>query len=110
MERTAVNAASRWRADHDRDASPPAVAALRGEAHDLVVATGDEVGELKLGNRPQPHEARADGCSDNRGFSDGCIHDTALAKLLEKTGRHFEGAAVRADVLPDEEDIGIALH
>ena len=101
MERAAVNAAARGRANHDGHGRVPAVAALGGEVDDLVEAAGDEIGELHLRHRAQAHQAGADGRAHDGRFGDGRIHHAALAEMLEEAGGHFERAAVDADVFAD---------
>jgi hypothetical protein len=81
-----------------------------GEVDNLVEAAGDEIGELHFRHRPQPHEAGADGRADNGAFGNGRIHDALLAEVLEESRGHFECAAVNADVLAQQEDVGVALH
>ncbi len=110
VKRAAVNAAARRRAHHDRHGRVPAIAALGGEVDNLVEAAGDEIGELHLRHRPQPHEAGADGRADDGAFGNGRIHHAFLAEMLEESGGHFERAAVDADVFAQQEDVRVALH
>src|SRR5437016_5741314 len=110
MERTAMDAAARWRPYHDRNTRPPPIAALGGEVDDLVVAAGDEVGELHFGDGPEPHEARAYRSPHNGRFGNRGIDHALLAESLEKSGRDLECAAVDADVLADQEHARVALH
>ncbi len=65
----------------------PAVAALGGEIHDLVEAAGDEIGELHLGHRAQPHERGADGRAHDGRFGDGRIHHAPRAEVFEEARR-----------------------
>src|SRR5581483_1640599 len=106
----AVYAAARGGAHHHGHGRVPAIPALGGEIDDLIETAGDEVGELHLGHGAQTHEARADGRTDNRGFGNRRIHYALVAEFLQKSGGHFERAAVGSDVLSYEEDIGVALH
>ena len=43
-------------------------------------------------------------------FGNGGIHHALRAKAIDQPFRDFERAAVDADVFPDTEDRGIALH
>jgi hypothetical protein len=110
VERAAVNAAAGGRAHHHGHGRAPAIAALGGEIDDLVEAAGDEIGELHFGHRPQSHQARADGRAGDGRFGDGRIDHALLAEMLEKAGGHLERAAVHADVLAQQEHVGVALH
>src|SRR5215472_4698217 len=110
MKRAAMDAAAGRRADHDGHARAPAVTAFGREIDDLVVGAGDEIRKLDFGDRPQPHEAGADGRAHNRRFGDGCVNDATLTETLQHSGRDLEGATIYADIFPYHEYSFVALH
>ena len=110
MERPAVNAAARWRTNHHRHRGVPPVAAFGREVHNLVEAAGNKIGELHLGHRPQPHEARANSRAHDGGFRNRRVHHAPLTEALDEARGHLEGAAVDANIFANQEDAGVALH
>jgi hypothetical protein len=78
--------------------------------HDLVEGREDEVRELDLGHRTQSVEGHPDRRTDDPGFGQGRVEHAVLAEGGLKPLRRAEHAAVQADVLPEEDNVVIALH
>ena len=94
--------------DRHRVAGAPVVA--RQHVDDRVEGARDEVGELELHHRPQPDQRRARGQAGEPGLGDRGVHHAARAELVQEALRHLERAAELADVLADEEHVGVAVH
>ena len=86
------------------------VVVLGQHVDDRVERAGDEVGELVLDHRPQPDQRGTGGQAGEPGLGDGGVHHPQRPELVQETLGHLEGAAVLADVLADEEDVGITIH
>jgi hypothetical protein len=97
-------------ADYHRDPSLAAehVPDLGRLVDELVHAVGYKVRELQLGYRAHPHERRTRAQPDVAGLGDGRVHHALLAELLDHAPAHAERAAVDADVLAHEEDLGFS--
>src|SRR5947209_15639152 len=93
VERPAMDASTRRRTNHNGNARAPAVTALGRKADNLIVAASDEIGKLHFRDRPQAHQARADGGAHNRRFSYRSVDDAALPESLEESGGNFERAS-----------------
>src|ERR1051325_1404547 len=93
-----------------RSGRTPAIMRLRHHVHDLVKGAADEVHELELSHRTHASKARAKGCANNGRLSNRCINPPLRTKVVDKTVRHFERAAINADVFTDAEDCGVGLH
>src|SRR5215831_14880297 len=78
--------------------------------HDLVEGTADEVHELKLSHGTHPGEACAKRRAHDGGFGNGRINHALRTKVVDKSVRHFECAAVNTDVFTNAEDRGVRLH
>src|SRR5690606_10347059 len=96
--------------DRGNELSRRAIAHPRRLADELVEAGIDIVGELDLGDRPQPVSAHADGDADNTAFVDRRVEYPGLAVFLLKTRGRSENPAEVADVLPQQDHVGIALE
>src|SRR4029079_12213194 len=98
-----VDAAAIRRPDDHRRA----VAVVRAVAepsrlgHELVERRMDEVGELDLGNGPQPADRRADRCPDDLALGQGRVDDAVVAELGPQAVRREEDAALLTDVLTE---------
>ena len=96
--------------DRHRRAAAVPVAQRRRLVDDLVEAARDEVGELHFGDRSIASQRCADADPDNRRLGDRRVEHTHLAELVEQPLRGAERAAVRADVLAEDEDLRVAAH
>src|SRR5581483_11384299 len=92
---------------HRRACAPPL---LRRDRDQMIPCARDEVGELHLGHRPQPHHRGAGAGADDRGLREGRVDDAPRAELLLEAERDLERAAVDADVLSDQEDALVPAH
>src|SRR5437764_6092058 len=110
VERPAREAAARREADDHRHRSSGAPTLLRGDRDELVPGARDEVGELHLRDRAEPHDRSAGAAADDGGLGERCIDDAPRPELLLEAERDLEGAAVDADVLADEEHALVAPH
>jgi hypothetical protein len=82
-----------------------------GELHDGVEAGCDEVCELNLDDRPQPHERHAAGGGDVGVLGHRHVPDPEVAELCCQALRHLEGAAELAtDVCAENQDVVVATH
>ena len=91
-------------------ASAVPVAERRRLVDDLIEAARDEVGELHLGDRPVAAQRGADADADDRRLGNRRVDDAQLAELVVEPLRDAERAAVRADVLAEDEHFRIAPH
>ena len=78
------------------------VVELRRLVEDLVHRDADEVEELDLAHRPDAGHGEADRVADRARFAERGVADPLLPVVVEEAARDTEGAAVRADVLPDQ--------
>src|SRR5207302_6077232 len=83
---------------------------LGQEIGDLVERANDEIDELHLADRTQPHVAHAACRADDGALADGRVNHTLPAKPFEQALAGLERAAVDADVFAHQQDRGIALH
>ena len=97
-------------AQHDRHRRAGAPALLRGDGDEVIPRARDEVGELHLGDGPQPHDRRAGRAAHDRRLGERRVDHAPRAELLLEAQRHLERAAVHADVLADHEDALVAAH
>ena len=97
-------------AQHDRHGRAGAPALLRRDGDEVVPGARHEVGELHLGDRPQPHHRRAGRAAHDRGLRQRRVEDAPRAELLLEAERDLERAAVDADVLAEHEDALVAAH
>src|SRR6266571_4250204 len=110
MERTAPHVAAARAAHHDRGRETGAVARGGDVVREHVVGAGDEVDELHLRHRAHAHVGRPGRRADDCRLRDRSVDDACLAELLGEALGHLERAAIRPDILPQNEDAGIALH
>src|ERR1035437_4282988 len=110
VEGPAVHPASAGPADDHRHADARAVAVLGREVREEVEGARDEVDELHLGDGTHAAHRRADGAAHDRLFGERRVEDALFPEPLLQPFRHLEGAAVDADVLPEDEDARIAFH
>ena len=108
----AVNAAAERGADHHRHRVPPqrAVAHPRRLGHDLVEGREDEVGELDLGDRPQPVERGTDRGADDHRLRQRRVDHAVVAELGPQAVGRQEDPALPADVLAEHDDRCVAAH
>src|SRR5438552_12192710 len=99
-------------ADHDRHVVLAArhVVQLRGRVDDLVQGEQREVEGHHLDHGTQPHHGRADADAGEARLRDRRVDDPLGPELLEQTLGDLVGALVEADLLADDEDVGIALE
>jgi hypothetical protein len=107
-----VDAGPERRPDRDRAAERPvaAVADPRGLLDDLVHRREDEVGELDLGDRPQPVGGRADAHAGDHRLRERRVDHAVIAELRPEPVRREEDAAFLADVLAEHDHGGVAAH
>ncbi|MCY1236802.1 hypothetical protein D9M72_494750 [compost metagenome] len=107
-----VDARAARRAHHQRAAQPSARAVphARGVVDDVVDGRIDKTGELDLGYGPQAHRRHADRRADDAAFGQRRIHDPRRAEARLQAGGGAEHAAVDADVLAQQQYVGIALQ
>src|ERR1700677_1695938 len=110
VERTAVNVSTAWAAEDKRRERAPEVVRLRDHVADLVHGAGDEIHELKFGDRAHAGERRSEGRADDGGLGDGRVDDALGTEAVDESVGDFEGAAVDADVFAQAEDGGVVLH
>ena len=110
VERTAVNVSTAWAAEDKRSGRAPEVVRLRDHVADLVHGAGDEIHELKFGDRAHAGERRSEGRADDGGLGDGRVDDALGAEAVDESVGDFEGAAVDADVFAQAEDGGVVFH
>src|SRR5204863_868574 len=106
----AGEAAARGQAQHDRHRRAGAPALLRRDRDQVVPGARDEIGELHLRDRPQPHDRRAGGAADDRRLRERRVNHAPGAELLLEAERHLERAAVDAHVLADHEHALVPAH
>ena len=61
-------------------------------------------------DRTHPHVRRAGRRADDADLGDRRVDHARVAEAVEQAVGHLERAAVRADVLAEAEDVGVALH
>src|SRR4029453_7941076 len=110
VERAAREASTGGEADDDRDRRLRAEELLRGYGHQLVPSTRDEVRELHLGHRPEPHERRSGRPADDRRLGEGRVDPAPRPELRLDPERALERPAVDAHVLAEDEDARVAPH
>ena len=110
VERAAMNASAAGSAQDERSRRAPAIMRLGHHVHDLVKSAADEVHELKFSHRTHAGKRRAKRRAHNGRFGDRRIDDALRAKVMDKTVRDFERAAINANVFTDTEDAGVRLH
>ena len=112
MVQAASDVPAARRADDDRDGGTSSVPIMESRrlVDDLIEAARDEVGELHLGDRPVAAQRGADADADDRRLGNRRVEDAQLAELVVEPLCDAERAAVRADVLAEDEDFRIAPH
>ena len=107
-----MDAAAVGRANHQRTAivAVGAVARFGRFADDLVERRIDEVGELNLGDRPQPLHRHPDGDADNRRFRQRHVDDALRAELFEKAPCNKKDVPTRPDVFTDDKHAFVGHH
>ncbi|MNT89105.1 hypothetical protein D3C72_2297750 [compost metagenome] len=70
----------------------------------------DKAGELDLGHRLEPHCRHADRRADDAAFGQRRIHDARRAKARLQACGGAEHAAIDADILAQQQHIGIVLE
>ena len=110
VERAAPHVAATRPPHHDGGREPGAIARGRHVVGQHVVRAGDEVDELHLRDRPHAHMGGARRRTHDRRFRDRRVDHSLLAEPFGESLSHLEGATVGADVLPQDENAGIALH
>src|SRR5262245_9092694 len=110
MERPAMYDTATGTPNDDRNASSPAIAALRREIRDLVESAGNEIRKLHFSHRAHTHQSSADRGSNNAGLRDRSIDDAPLAKSFKHPGSDFECASVDADILAKDKYTFVLLH
>ena len=110
VERPAREAAARRQPDDDRNRRPRAEELLRGDRHEVIPRARDEVRELHLGHRAQPHQRCAGRAADDRRLGERRVDHAPRPELLLEAERDLERAAVHADVLAEDEDALVAPH
>ena len=92
------------------DAALGAVAQLGHLGDDLVEGGVDEAVELDLADRAVPAHGQPDGGADDAGLGERRVDDPAVAEIALESLGDPEHAAELADVLPQQDDLGVALH
>ena len=110
VERAAMHAAAAGSAQDERSGRAPAIMRLGHHVHDLIKSAADEVHELKFSHGTQAGKRRAKRRAHDGRLGDGRIDHALRAKVVDKAVRHFERAAVNANVFTDTEDGGVGLH
>src|SRR5205085_6982182 len=110
MKRTRAHTRAAWPAKHCRNVRAPAITTLRRIIGQQIEATGNEINELKLGNRFHSHQRRAARRADDRRFRDWCIDHSLPAEAIDQSFRDLERAAVYAHIFANKKDSRIALH
>lgn len=77
-----------------------------GVQRELGGRLGRKIGELEFLDGPVAVEREADRVAGAGTFGERCIEHPRPAELLEQIFRDLEGAAIRADVLSEQERFG----
>jgi hypothetical protein len=96
--------------DGDRDLAAGHVEHLGRGVHDLVDGEEREVPGHELHDGPQAHHRRAHADAGEPQLGDRRVHDARRPELLEEPAADLVGALVDGDLLPHQEDGGIAPH
>ena len=110
VERPTMHAASAGSTQDERSGRTPAIMRLGHHVHDLIESAADEVHELEFSHGTHAGKRRAKGRAHDSRLSDGRINHALRPKVVDKSVRNFERAAVNADVFTNTEDGGIGLH
>ena len=94
---------------HGQSAVGP-IADSRRLSDELVGRGPDEVGELHLGDGPQPPEGGSQGNPHNRGLREGRVYHPLLAELLQESLGRQEDAPALSYILPHDEDARVPFH
>ena len=107
-----ARAGAAGQADHHRHACLAAEheADLRRLVDDLLHRERDEIRELDLEHGTHAGHRGADRRPGESQFADGSVDHALRSEALQEIARHAEGAAVHADVLPEEKDARIGFH
>ena len=98
--------------EHDGDPVLPAghLVDLRRAVDDLVEGHQAEVPGHELDDRPQAGHGRADAQAREAALADRGVDDALGSELVEQALADLVGAVVVGDLLPHQEDGGVALH
>ena len=107
-----ADAAAEGDADGERHGDPAlvAVAQLGHLRDDLVEGGIDEAVELDLAHGPVTAHGQPDRGADDAGLGQRRVDDAAVTEVVLQSLGDAEHAAELADVLPHEDDLGVALH
>jgi hypothetical protein len=94
----------------NRDATLVAVAHFGHLGDDLIEGGVDEAVELDLTHRAVPPHGQADGRTDDARLGQRRIDDAAVTEVALQPLGDAEHSAELADVLPHQDDLGVALH
>lgn len=92
------------------DAAARHVSHLGSLVEDLIACHPGEVHEHQLGHGALTRHGQAHSSPHKTCFRDGGFDDTVRAVLFQQSLGDFEDTAVDADVFPEQEDVGVALH
>ena len=106
MERAEGEAAAAGEAEHERTRGAGAEVEGRGVEAELGDGLGGEVGELEFLDGPVTVDGEADRVAGAGALGERGVEHAAAAELLEEAVRDLEGAAVRADVLAEDDGFG----
>src|SRR6266568_5452966 len=110
VEGTAPHVAATGAAHHDRGREAGAVTRGGDVVREHVVGAGDEVDELHLRHGAHAHVGRPGGGADDGCLRDRRVDDACLAELLGEALGDLERAAIRPNVLTQDENARVALH
>src|SRR4051812_49328653 len=108
MEWTAMDSSSAWSPQNDWRRSVPAIVRLRQKIGDLVERAGNEIDELKLRDRTQTGESRAESSIHNGSLGDRSVDHALGAEAVNQSFRDLEGSAINTDVFANAKDRGVA--
>ncbi len=110
--RPAAKATSGRRSDDDRsfELTVEHVVHLRRVVHDLIEASGEEIGEHDLGHGPHAHHSGSYGRADDGRLGQRCVPHSVLAVFLEETAGDTEIAPHLTDVLAEQVHSVILIH
>ena len=83
---------------------------LRRVVHQLIEATGHEIGELHLDHGAQAVHRGTDGIADDGALGERGVHDALGAEFVDKALGDAKRAAVNADIFAETEHVFVGLH
>ena len=110
LDRTDPTTEGNANGEGNRDAALVAVTQLGHLGDDLVEGGVDEAVELNLAHRPVPAHGQTDGRADDAGLGQRRIDDAAVTEVALQSLGDTEHSPELADVLPHQDDLGVALH